>query len=43
MTDIDPDPPCCDYRDHSGQFCSCPDHPVSDLHPYGYNEDEVGG
>jgi hypothetical protein len=29
--------PCCGYRDHSGEFCCCPDHERSDLHPFGYD------
>jgi hypothetical protein len=33
--DYDLDYPCCDYRDHGGSFCTCPDHEQDALHPFG--------
>src|SRR6202011_1632408 len=31
----EPEPPCCDYRDHGSGVCPCPDHRLSELHPFG--------
>lgn len=33
--DVEPEMPCCDYRDHGGRACACPEHPRSILHPWG--------
>jgi hypothetical protein len=32
----EPEPPCCDYRDHGAGWCACPDHQATALHPYGW-------
>ena len=36
--------PCCTYRDHhtedGAEWCTCPDHPRSQLHPLGWRRSE---
>lgn len=32
----EPAMPCCDYRDHGSNGCACPEHPQSELHPFGF-------
>lgn len=40
----DPSQPCCDWRNHGSlgelpPMCLCPEHPLSDLHPFGWSRD----